>query len=300
MNEEKLPIFHETYNQILDVLKNENAMHYKKLAIAVRDKYYANLPESLLNKRTTTGGNTLLDRIGWAKSYLKNAGFLQSPGRGMIKISEKGRRFAAQNITLTHAMLKNDADYRTYEQQRDSKKTSAPIAKNIDTEDASPQDLIDVGILQIEQELKSDLLAQLKKVDPFDFERIVLELLSEMGYGDFIETPKTGDGGIDGILNQDKLGLEKIYMQAKRYSDSSIKETHIRDFIGAMSGDTNKGIFVTTSFFHDKAIEKAKTAHHCIILIDGKKLADLMYQYNVGTQVKNTYFIKEIDGDFFE
>jgi restriction system protein len=121
-----------------------------------------------------------------------------------------------------------------------------------------------------------------------------------MGYGDFIETSKTGDGGIDGIINEDKLGLDKIYIQAKRYDENKVREKDIRNFIGAMSGDTQKGVFVTTSTFDPGAVKKAHDAHHTIILIDGTKLVDLMHQYNVGIQVKAIYEVKEIDNDFFD
>lgn len=121
-----------------------------------------------------------------------------------------------------------------------------------------------------------------------------------MGYGDFVETAKSGDGGIDGIINEDKLGLEKIYIQAKRYNENKVREKEIRNFIGAMSGDTTKGIFVTTSTFDESASKKAREAHHKIILIDGSKLVDLMHQYGVGVQVSNVYEVKEIDEDFFE
>ena len=144
------------------------------------------------------------------------------------------------------------------------------------------------------------LLEKLKTIDPFYFERVILKLLHKMGYGDFIETSKTGDGGIDGIINEDKLGLDKIYIQAKRYGENKVREKDIRNFIGAMSGDTQKGVFVTTSTFDKGAIKKANDAHHTIILIDGSKLVDLMHQYNVGVQIKMTYEVKELDNDFFD
>jgi restriction system protein len=165
---------------------------------------------------------------------------------------------------------------------------------------STPQDLIDSGIEQIETEVKEELLAKLKEIDPFYFERIILVLLKRMGYGDFVETAKTGDGGIDGIINQDQLGLEKIYIQAKRYTENKVREPEIRNFIGAMSGDTQKGIFVTTSTFDEKAKNKVKAAHHKIILLDGSSLVDLMFKFNVGVQVKSSYEIKQIDTDFFE
>ena len=148
--------------------------------------------------------------------------------------------------------------------------------------------------------MKDELLEKLKEIDPFYFEKVILILLKKMGYGDFVETAKTGDGGIDGIINEDKLGLDKIYIQAKRYGENKVREKDIRNFIGAMSGDTQKGVFVTTSSFDDGATKKAHDAHHTIILIDGLKLVDLMHQYNVGIQVKAVYEVKELDNDFFE
>ncbi len=120
-----------------------------------------------------------------------------------------------------------------------------------------------------------------------------------MGYGDFVDTPKSRDGGIDGIINEDKLGLNKIYIQAKRYNENRVREIDIRNFIGAMSDDTTKGIFVTTSTFDENAIKKARDAHHKIILIDGNDLVDLMYDYSVGLQTSTSYEIKKIDEDFF-
>ncbi len=124
--------------------------------------------------------------------------------------------------------------------------------------------------------------------------------MKKMGYGEFIETAKSGDGGIDGVINEDKLGLDKIYIQTKRFTEGKVREKDIRSFIGAMSGDTNKGVFVTTSQFDKQAVEKAKNAHHKIILIDGNKLVNLMHEFNVGIQVKSIYEIKQIDEDFFD
>lgn len=144
------------------------------------------------------------------------------------------------------------------------------------------------------------MLQKLKTIDPYYFEKVILKLLKKMGYGEFIETSKSFDGGIDGIINEDKLGLDKIYIQAKRFTENKVREKDIRNFIGAMSGDTNKGVFVTTSQFDKGAEQKAKNAHHKIILINGNKLVDLMHEFNVGVQVKLTYDIKQLDEDFFE
>lgn len=123
-----------------------------------------------------------------------------------------------------------------------------------------------------------------------------------MGYGDFIESSKSGDGGIDGIdgiINEDKLGLAKIYIKAKRFTEKKVREKDIRNFIGAMSGDTDKGVFVTNSLFDNGAVEKAKNAHQKINVLDGNKLVDLMHEYDVGVQIKQSYKVKHLDEDFF-
>ncbi|MGC9374897.1 MAG: restriction endonuclease [Bacteroidales bacterium] len=174
------------------------------------------------------------------------------------------------------------------------------ITENTEIKNSTPQDLIDKGFNEIETQVKLDLLEKLRQIDPYYFEKVILILLKRMGYGDFVETLKSNDGGIDGIINEDKLGLDKIYIQAKRYGENKVREKDIRNFIGAMSGDTTKGVFVTTSDFDKGAIQKAHDAHHIIILINGTKLVDLMHQFNVGIQIKEIYEVKEIDGDFFD
>ena len=295
----ELPKYHETFNPILEILNSGEALNSRELARKVRDTYFSNLPEELLNKKTSTGANTLLDRILWGKSYLKLGKFLIYPKRGEVQITEKGKQ-AIANGGITLEELSNDPDFIAHRENVQSKKEQELESNSINLEGASPQDLIDSGISDIETEVKSEILEKLKELDPFYFEKVVLILLKKMGYGDFIETAKSGDGGIDGIINEDALGLEKIYTQAKRFNNAKVRETDIRNFIGAMSGDTRKGVFITTSAFDQSAIKKAREAHHSIILIDGAKLVDLMHEYNVGVQVKDTYEVKEIDLDFFE
>lgn len=248
-------------------------------------------------KEQTKSGDILIDnRIGWGKTYLKKGGYIEYPQRGYVKITEKGKN-QKQDITLNE-LVNESTVFEFYKEEIRDKK----IVKN-QTEiktSSSPQDLIDEGFTRIEQSVKSDLLSKLKGLDPYFFEKVVLRLLKKMGYGEFFETSKSGDGGVDGVINEDKLGLDKIYIQAKRFTEGKVREKDIRNFIGAMSGDTNKGVFVTTSEFDKSALEKAKNAHHKIILIDGNKLVNLMHEFNVGIQVKTIYEIKEIDEDFFD
>lgn len=293
-----LPKYHETFIPILEVLNSKKTVHHNDLRKQVRNEYYSDLPEELLNKKTSTGANVLLDRVGWGMYTLKMAKLVNQPSRGMFEITKKGKSILEKK-KFTLKDLTNDSDYLAH---RATVKKAKEELKNeeVDIENASPQDLIDSGFSAIESQVKNDLLEKLKNIDPYYFEKVILILLKKMGYGDFVETSKFGDGGIDGIINEDKLGLEKIYIQAKRYNENKVREKEIRNFIGAMSGDTSKGVFATTSNFDDSAIKKAHKAHHTIILIDGNKLVDLMYQYGVGVQVRNIYEVKEVDEDFFE
>lgn len=295
----ELPKYHENFLPILETLNKVESLKSRELATRIRDNYYSDLPHTLLNQKTSSGANVLIDRILWGKSYLKMAKFVSYPKRGMVQITEKGKRILATG-KLPLEDLQNDPDFIKHRESVQSKKENEVELENVNVENASPQDLIDSGFSTIETEVKTELLERLKEIDPYYFEKVILILLKKMGYGDFIETSKSGDGGIDGIINEDKLGLEKIYTQAKRYNENKVREKDIRNFIGAMSGDTSKGVFITTSTFDVSAVKKAREAHHSIILIDGAKLVDLMHQYNVGVQVKTVYEVKELDNDFFE
>jgi len=286
-----LPKFNETFKPILEILSNEKVLRHRELLKQVEEKYYSDIPKELLEKRTKSGELLIRNRIAWGKSYLKKGDFVHYPDRGMVQITKKG--IEACNKELTLKDVKGQ-----FTDFNDKEKTKS-IDEN-EIEGSSPQDLIDSGFSAIESQIKSELLERLKDIDPYYFEKVILILLKKMNYGDFIETSKSNDGGIDGIINEDKLGLEKIYIQAKRFNENKVREKDIRNFIGAMSGDTNKGVFVTTSSFDNAAVKKSHDAHHSIILIDGDRLADLMYQYGVGVQVRNVYEVKEVDEDFFE
>lgn len=292
----EIPKFHETFNPILDILSNGETIHFRELQNLVIKNYFSHLTEEQLSEKTKTGEILINNRIAWGKSYLKKGGYIFYPERGSVKITEKGLK---QKSELSLKSVVEDSGIVNFYTEENSKGNSEKLdVKEI--VNSSPQDLIDKGFSQIEREVKNDLLEKLKTIDPYYFEKVILILLKKMGYGEFIETSKSGDGGIDGIINEDKLGLDKIYIQAKRFNENKVREKDIRNFIGAMSGDTNKGVFVTTSLFDIGAIEKAKSAHHKIILLDGNKLVDLMHEFNVGIQIKATYEVKQLDEDFFE
>ncbi len=290
----EIPKFDETFIPILEILKSGKVYKTRELIEEVKSKFYSDLTEDQLKIETKSGDLLIDNRIAWGKSYLKKGGYVFFPQRGHVQITEKGRNHSS-NLSVRE--LENEStlfEFYKQENHSDSQRKKAEI------EISSPQDLIDEGFSRIESDVKNELLQKLKNIDPYFFEKVVLRLLKKMGYGEFIETAKSGDGGIDGIINEDKLGLDKIYIQAKRFNEGKVREKDIRNFIGAMSGDTNKGVFVTTSEFDEKAIEKARSAHHKIICIDGKKLVTLMHEFNVGIQIRMTYDIKQIDEDFFD
>ena len=286
-----LPKFYEMFIPILEYLKDGNIVARRDLQNGVRERYYPDLNDDLLNLTTKDGEPIIVNRISWGITYLKQAEMLQQPSRAMVQITDKGQNILKSG-KLSLKDLKSDSDFLAHRVQ----------TKDVEdaTEESTPQDLIDSGISSIEEQVKLDVLEKMRTLDHYYFENVVLELFEKMGYGKCSGTKKSNDGGIDGIINQDELGLDKIYVQAKHYKDSNkVHETDIRNFIGAMSRDTNKGIFITTSSFDNKAIQKAYDADHKIILIDGIQLADLAYKYGIGVQIKSTYTIKEIDEDYF-
>lgn len=295
-----MPKFDETMLPILKVLKDGQMLSMQDLSDRLLAEHF-NLTDDEKKEKVQNGYTRFFDRVSWGKTYLKKAGLVEQPERGKVKITKEGINVLGQNIeSIPVDFLAKYPSFVAF-QAGGNKKSKEEIGKSI-SEKFSPQDMMEIGFQDILNTLKDDLLEKLQNSNPYFFEKVVLILFQKMGYGDFQETPKSGDGGIDGIISQDRLGLEKIYVQAKRYSDKNkVREPEIRNFLGAMSGDVSKGIFVTTSSFDGSAVEKARNAHNNkIILIDGRYLTDLMIRYNVGVQMNTAYELKEIDNDFFE
>ncbi len=294
-----MPKFNEIMFPILDWIKDGSEYNVKEISDKIRDKYFE-LSEDQKSEIVSNGYTRFHDRLMWARTYLSKAGLVLNTRRGFIKISDNGLKLLKSKSIEKEITLENLAKYEEFLDFKNNKKEDDENLKSLEISSDTPQDKIDQGFNEIGKSLKDELLKKLKESNPYYFEKIILILFKKMGYGDFEETPKSGDGGIDGIISQDKLGLDRIYTQAKRYTQNNVGEKEIRNFIGAMSGDVSKGIFVTTSSFDQSAIKKAHDDHnHKIILIDGIKLVDLMINYDIGVQTKTTYKIKEIDEDFF-
>ena len=240
-------------------------------------------------------------RVSWARTYLQKAGLLEATRRGHFKITERGKEiFKKEPQRVDNKLLSQFAEFREFQGKKRIKK------ENDVSVPETPIESIATHHEQIRAALTSELLERVKKCSPQFFERLVILLLVRMGYGGSLKDAgqaigRTGDGGIDGVIREDKLGLDNIYIQAKRWSDKPVGSPDIDQFAGALSKKkATKGIFITTSTFTKDALASMREYASRIILIDGIKLADYMMDHNVGVSVASTYEIKKVDSDFFE
>ena len=247
---------------------------------------------------------TYYNRAMWARTYLKKACLLYYPARGVIKITQRGIDLLKTNPKkITKKTLLQYDEFQKFQNMVNTDKSDSDNSESIE-EQKTPDELIAEARTILTSHLEADLLSKIADNSPAFFEELVAKLLLSMGYGgsesDILQNRgKSGDEGIDGIIKQDVLGLDKIYIQAKKWSNN-ISRPEVQKFVGAVHGqNANRGIFITTSSFTNEAKEYAKKINSNIILVDGKQLAKLMIKYNVGVQIKATIHIKKIDEDFF-
>lgn len=275
-------------------IKEANAKLAKQLNLSSDD-----LAEMLPSGRQTVFKN----RVGWAKTYLKKAGLLDSPARATIMITDAGKRVVADNPDkIDSKYLERYPSFVEFISTSTSKSTNSNNAAHavFKPTDLTPDDQLEDAYKQINASLASDLLSEVLKITPYTFEKLVVDLLSKMGYGTVAygshATAASGDDGIDGVIMEDKLGFSLIYMQAKEWStDKVVGQPEIQSFVGAIAGKHGDGLFVTTAKFSQKAKKYAHTHH--IILIDGERLANLMIEYNFCVSTRKTFEIKTIDTD---
>lgn len=258
-----------------------------------------NLTDNDLAEEIPSGGKKLAGRVGWARTYLKVAKLIDSPKRAHFVINERGVKALEDNPSNILNYLKQYPEYLEF--MGITKKNN--FEKQVETIESSetPDEMLSRAQKTYNDNLQSELLSKLKQVDPIRFEQIVLQLMEKMNYGIGSMTPKSHDGGIDGIIDEDELGLEKIYLQAKRYSDNRVNEKEMVYFIGALTrAKVQKGVFITTSEFSDKAIKAARESGNLRIkLVNGEELTKLMIKHNLGVQIKTKIEIKKLDEDFF-
>ena len=243
------------------------------------------------------------NRVGWARTYLKKSGLLEDPKRGYFRISDRGKQFLQTNPKeLNVKTLNQFAEFKEFRERKNSKIDEDSTDDT--TAFSTPQEALEYGIEKINENLADDLLSIVKGCSPSFFERLVVELLVKMGYGGSRQEAgqvigRTGDEGIDGIIKEDKLGLDTIYIQAKRW-ENVVSRPEIQKFVGALAGQrAKKGIFITTSRFSKEAEEYSSSIDAKLVLIDGNKLSQLMIENNVGVSITNTIEIKKIDSDYF-
>lgn len=264
-----------------------------------------NLSDEDIKLTVPSGKQTLVaNRVYWSLMYLKKSLLIETVKRGEYVITDRGLELLKNNHErIDKKLLSNYEEYRTFNSKR-NKNENNEITEERD-EDVTPEENIDAIYKKINEQLSDDLLEIIKDKDPYCFERLVMDVLTKMGYGDpntnsNIVTKKSCDEGIDGVINQDRLGLDKIYVQAKRWNEN-VSRPEIQKFVGALSSKkSSKGIFITTSDFSKEAKEYVRNLQYSIILINGKELARLMIEYNVGVQVNFSYDLKGIDNDYFE
>lgn len=291
-----IPQYQEFMNPALQALKDGQTKHIAEIEKTVASLLHLtkqNMQEFLPSRKQSVVRN----RLNWALYYMYRAGLLSKGGRGFYTITQEGKNALSSGNIINKSFLKKYKSFTSFLDISHNKPTQA-----FDTafdEDADPTTRISNAIEDFNKRTRQDLLDQLKQVDPIHFERICLELMKAMGYGDEISlTPKSHDGGIDGIINEDALGLDKIYLQAKRYTENKVTGKEMRDFLGGLTDrKTKKGVLITTSDFDKTALETANRNN--IIMIAGNKLTALLIKYNVGVRIKETYEIKEVDWTFF-
>lgn len=268
----------------------------------------SNLTEDDIQQRLKSGQSLVNDRVGWARTYLKKAGLIDSPARTMFCLTDEGKKAYAtgvDKITLDYLQ-----QYDSFQQFYHAGRKSADQISQINLaseEEKSPQELIEYAMDQLNSSLADTLMGEVMKMDPFAFEQLVVKLLVRMGYGSSNlslskATRRSSDEGIDGIVTADRFGFDVIYTQAKQWNtDSVIGRPEIQKFLGALAGQgATKGIFLTTARFSNEArafVENQLGTK--IVLVDGKALMDLMIEFNLGVSVTDTYEVKRVDYDFF-
>lgn len=304
-----IPTYQELLRPVLELATKQDIS--RRSATAAMIKQFS-LNEEEQKRQIPSGGSTYINnRTGWAMTFLTKAKLIHKVAKATYRATNQAADFLRAH---PESIAKNDLEQIDgfLEAWGSGKKTSRSeqpqrsISENLQLElDTTPEEQIGSAVSEIENSLRSELLEQLHAVDPFRFEQIVIDLLFAMGYGGSRDearrvTKKSNDEGIDGIINEDRLGLDVVYVQAKRWQ-GSVGRKEIQSFVGALAGQqANKGIFITTSTFTSTATDYAAAVSQKVILIDGERLADLMIEHDIGVSTVRAIALKRIDSDYFE
>lgn len=298
-----IPKYNELYRLVLLSLQDGGTHSMKE----VRDFIISTLHLTEQDLAETLPSNlkssVFSGRVGWAKTYPLKAQMIDSPQRGHIFITPSGKALLESGISITNTVLAQKCpEFLDFYRRKNSGSDSITLAPDeVQAEvPETPQETFDRVYAIINEQLADDLLAEVLNQTPAFFEQLVVDLMKAMNYGEGFVTKYSGDDGIDGIIHEDQLGFNLIYIQAKRWKpDVTIGKPELQKFAGAMMGPprVEKGLFITTAKFSPKARDFANAQH--IILVDGKRLTELMIEYGVGVSTQKAYLIKRVDSDYF-
>ncbi|MBN1166418.1 MAG: restriction endonuclease [Methanospirillaceae archaeon] len=266
-----------------------------------------NLTEEELNQKLPSGvQSTFHNRVGWAKTYLKKAGLLITPSRGKVQITERGVSVLSHNPDhINQNFLKQFPEFLEFKEFRTDNQSHFDDDSDMRENDQTPQETLEKSYQDIQSKLAHELLSQVMNSSPEFFERLVIDLLVAMGYGGSRSEAgervgRSGDDGIDGIIKEDKLGLDTVCIQAKRWQNT-VGRPEIQAFVGSLAGNrARKGVFITTSQFSREAWEYVQRIEQKVVLIDKEALTEYMIDHNVGVSEESRYIVKRIDLDYFE
>ena len=298
-----LPKFFEFFRSFLMAV-DDGAIHTaREVRNIVAEKM--NITEQDRTAMLPSGVQSTFDnRIAWARTYLDRAGLIETPARGMYRITEDGKIALASNEEINLQYLEKSERFRNFHTNRQKKVSKS---KEEEEKNESPMELFDASFKQINETLASQLMDEIMKLTPTEFEKLVVKLLLRMGYGSGIDnagmiTQQSNDGGIDGIIKEDQLGFSNIYIQAKQWSlDQTVGKPEVQKFVGALQGQqAQKGLFITTTKFSSSAIDFVQNLLGAkVVLVNGSTLTKLMIKHNVGVSIEHVYEIKRVDSDFF-
>ena len=298
-----IPDFQSVMRPVLNTVQNGAPLPLNTLREQVADQFQ--LTEDERKERLPSGQQTVINnRVGWARTYLNKAGLLCIPTKGMVQITPRGlEALASGPPRITVSWLKQFPEFADFHTTK-PRTADTPVVMSIDRAETTPDEQLADAHQALMQSLADELLEQVRAASPIFFEQLVVDLMIAMGYGGSRKeagkaTQATNDDGIDGIIKEDKLGLDVIYLQAKRWSNT-VHRPEIDKFIGALTRQrARKGVFITTSEFSEGARTAALGLDIKVVLIDGIELARLMVENNLGVSVKQVYEVKQLDSDYF-
>lgn len=308
-----IPTHEEAMLPVLRLLGDGEVRHRRSVADIMAD-HFSLTPEERARMLPSGKAPVIRSRTGWALSYMKQAGLVTTTRRGWYQITPLGSAVLSQNPKeIDNDFLMRFEGFQDFRARSKSDQETAATEPSIDKKESTdpetvvepPDEALDRAYTRLRAAVESELVDTLVTVSPTFFEELVIDLLVRMGYGgNRAEAARaigrTGDGGIDGVIDEDRLGLDSIYVQAKRWQ-GSVGRPDIQKFAGALQGQrATKGIFITTSTFSREAEDYAQRIGTRIVLIDGRRLASLMFEHDVGVASRRTYVVKDVDGDYFE